>query len=99
MGVADRRQDGEFPLNRWGRLSSPPESAGGYLLIEKESADGWKVEPPEDAIRVWHRKPGPADDDNMNNWTVWLHRHQLLDWMTTYAVEEWLPEGTEPTWE
>jgi hypothetical protein len=89
----------EPPFHRWGRLADPPESRGAYLLIEEESTEGWKTPPPADAIRIWHRRPGAADDDDLNNWTVWLHRRELPAWMAAYVVEEWLPEGAEPSWE
>jgi hypothetical protein len=89
----------EVPFGRWGRVSSPPVSEGAYVFVEKESGEGWKVEPPDDAVRVWHRKPVTAEDDDTNNWTVWFHRHQLHEWMRTYVVTEWLPEGVEPSWQ
>jgi len=91
-------RDPEPPFHRWGRLAAPAESRGAYLLIEEESPEGWKVPHPADAIRIWHRRPGAADDDDLNNWTVWLHRPELPTWMADYIVEEWLLAGVEPSW-
>ena len=42
----------ETPFDRWGRILSPPEPAGSYLLIERESDEHQKVRPPEDAVRI-----------------------------------------------
>jgi hypothetical protein len=39
-----------------------------------------------------------GDDDDLNNWTVWLLRPELPAWMADYIVEKWLPEGVEPSW-
>jgi hypothetical protein len=88
----------EAPFDRWGRIVSPPASAGSYLRVERESAEGWKVAPPEDAVRIWVRKPGAPQDDDMANWTVWMHETELSEWLSAYKVAEWLPEGTEPDW-
>jgi hypothetical protein len=87
------------PLNRWGRIAEPEDSAGAFLLVDPEKPDGWKVPPPEDAIRIWRRRPGAADDDDLENWTVWLHESELEDWLADYRVSEWLPEGVEPPWD
>ena len=43
--------------------------------------------------------PGAPDDDDYRNWTVWLHRGDLSRWMADYIVEEWMPEGVEPSWD
>lgn len=91
--------DKPLPLNRWGRIRKPEEDAGSYLYVELESGDGWKKPPPDDAIRVWHRRPGAAADDDINNWTVWLHAQDLKQWASAYEFAEWLPEGSEPDWD
>ncbi len=88
----------EPPFHRWGRVAEPANSRGAYLLIAEERSDGWTKPPPEDAIRVWHRRIGAPVDDDSDNWTVWLHRRQLQTWMANYVIEEWLPEGIEPQW-
>jgi hypothetical protein len=107
--LADERIDGsglcddlevttsETPFDRWRRVLSPPESAGSYLLIERESAEQWKVPPPGDAVRIWVRRPGAASDD-ISNWTVWMHEAQLDDWLSVYEIAEWLPQGVQPDW-
>jgi hypothetical protein len=68
------------------------------LLIERESGEQWKVPPPGDAVRKWVRRPGAARDDDISNWTVWIHEAQLLDWLSVYQVVEWLPVGVQPDW-
>lgn len=88
----------EPPFDRWGRVESPPEMAGLFILVEVESGDRWKKPPPADAVRVWHRRPG-VNDDHDDNSTVWLHRHQLPSWLSSVTIKEWLPEGVEPDWE
>ena len=107
---ADERNDGsgpwddqevttsETPFDRWGRVLSPPESAGSYLLIECESGEQWKIPPPENAVRIWVRRPGAASDDDISNWTVWIEEAQLDDWLSAYEITEWLPEGVQPDW-
>jgi hypothetical protein len=85
------------PFDRWGRVLSPPESAGSYLLIERASGEPWKVPPPGDAVRIWVR-PGAANDDDISNWTVWVHEAQLDGWLSEYEIAEWLPEGVQPDW-
>ena len=90
-----------MPLNRWGRIAEPADSEGAFLLVEKEKPDGWKVAPPDDAYRIWRRRPGAADDDDLENWTLWLHKADVTGWLTAggYKITEWLPEGTEPSWD
>jgi hypothetical protein len=88
----------ETPFDRWGRVLSPPESAGRYLLIERESGERWKVPSPGDAVRIWVRRPGAANDDDSSNWTVWVHEARLDDWLSDYEIAEWLPEGGQPDW-
>jgi hypothetical protein len=51
------------------------------------------------AIRIWHRRPGAAPDDDLNNWTVWIHHRDLASWMDTCVIDEWTPEGVEPSWD
>jgi hypothetical protein len=87
----------EKSFDRWGRVLSPPESAGSYLLIQRESGEQSKVPPPVDAVRIWVRRPGTASDD-LSNWTVWMHEAQLDDWLSAYEITEWLPEGVQPDW-
>ncbi len=60
----------ETPYDRWGRVLSPPGAAGSYLLIARESGEHLKVPPPEDAVRIWVRRPGAASDDPISNLTV-----------------------------
>jgi hypothetical protein len=57
------------------------------------------VPPPADAIRVWQRRPGAEDDDDLN-WTTWLHEPDLEAWLRArgYEFAEWLPAGAEPDW-
>ena len=86
------------PFNRWGLIVEPDDSAGAYLLVEHESPDEWKVPPPEDAVRIWRRRPGAADDDDLENWTVWMHEPDLGEWLAAFTFSEWLPEGVEPSW-
>jgi hypothetical protein len=86
-------------MNRWGHILTPEESAGAYLLVEWEKPDGWKVPPPEGAVRIWRRRPGVADDDDLENWTVWLHEPDLPGWLADFTFSEWLPEGVEPSWD
>ena len=86
------------PMNRWGPIAAPEEAAGAYLLVMPETPDGWKVTPPDDAIRIWRRRPGAGDDDDTENWTVWLHEPDLADWLAEFSFFEWLPEGVEPSW-
>jgi hypothetical protein len=89
----------EPPVGRWGRLAAPDESRGAYLFLEVEDAHGrWKP-PPEGAIRLWHRRSDASPEDDLNNWTVWFPRSDLETWMAKYVVEEWLPEGVEPSWD
>ena len=88
----------DVPLSRWGLLSGPAESIGAYVMIEELTTAGWKIDPSADALRLWHRTPGAADDDTKNR-TVWFPRHQLPEWLSTYTVDEWLPEGSEPNWD
>jgi hypothetical protein len=88
----------ETPFDRWGRVVLPPESAGSYLLIERESGAQWKVPPPETAVRIWVRRPRAASDDDISNWTVWMHEAQLDEWLSAYKIAEWLPEGVQPDW-
>jgi hypothetical protein len=85
------------PIGQWGRVREPAWRAGAYVLVEVESPEGWKQPPPDDAIRVWQRRPGVADDHD-DNWTMWLHRHQLASHFADVVIEEWLPEGAEPDW-
>lgn len=85
------------PFGRWGRVASPRELEGVYRLVEVESADGWRKPPPPDAVRVWQRRPGVASDHD-DNWTVWLRRDQLDEWMSAVTFVEWLPDGVEPEW-
>lgn len=87
------------PLNRWGRLIAPNDEAGAFVLIEKEKPEGWKTRPPDDAYRIYHRRPGTRGDDDINNWTVWFHLDQVSDWWAGmgFRVDDWLPEGTDPT--
>jgi hypothetical protein len=87
------------PFNRWGRVIAPADVAGAYLRVEVESSDAWKKPPPADAIRIWQRRPGVPDDDDYN-WTTWIHRPDLGQWMTEsgYVIDEWLPEGVAPDW-
>jgi hypothetical protein len=40
-----------------------------------------------------------SPDDDLSNWTVWIHRAQLTSWMREYVVKEWLPDDTEPSWD
>jgi len=89
-------QNDPHPLfDRWGH----DRSSGVYVLFEVESSEGWKKSPPDDAIRVWQRKPGVPDDDD-HNWSTWLERPQVCSWMAEkgYDIDEWLPEGVEPDW-
>jgi len=88
----------DVPLGRCGRITTPAESAGAYLLIERESGEGWKKPPPPDALRLWHRTPGAEDDDDLKNWTVCFTSKEAPDWFGRYTVDEWLPEGVEPDW-
>lgn len=90
-----------WPLDRWGRLVAPEAEVGAFLRIEKESGEGWKVPPPDDAYRLWHARPGSVQDDDYSNWTVWLaSRDDVARWFTEshLVVAEWLPEGQEPDW-
>jgi hypothetical protein len=91
--------DDEPPLNRWGRVIAPADGAGAYLMIEIEASEDRMKPPSADAIRVWQRRPGVPDDDDYN-WTTWLHRPDLDDWMVEkgYVIDEWSPEGVEPDW-
>jgi hypothetical protein len=84
-----------------GRIAEPVGSEGAFLLVEKEKPDGWKVAPPDDAHRIWRRRPGAADDDDLENWTVWLHEADVAGWLTAggYKIAKWLPEGSEPSWD
>jgi hypothetical protein len=75
-----------------------PSTAGSYLLIERESDEQWKVRPPGDAMRIWVRRPVAASDDDISDWTVWMHEAQLDDWLSAYEITEWLPEGVQPDW-
>jgi hypothetical protein len=88
--------DEAIPFDRWGRVTT--QSAGSYVLVERETSDGWKVPPPADAVRIWMRQPGAADDDDYHNWTTWIREGQLADWISAYEVVEWLPLGVEPSW-
>jgi hypothetical protein len=88
----------ETPFDRWGRVLSPPESAGSYLLIERESGEHWKVPPPGDAVRIWVRRPGADSDDEISNWSVCIHEAQLHDWLSVYQIAERLPQGVQPDW-
>jgi len=83
------------PFGRWGRVTAP--ESGSYVLVEPESGDGWKTPPPADAMRIWMRRPGAAADDD-HNWTTWLHEATLSEWISAYAIDEWLPPGVEPDW-
>ena len=89
------------PVGCWGRISRPADSEGAFLLIEKEDAAGWKVPPPADAYRIWRRRPGVAQDDDEENWTLWLHRADVIAWLAAggYQIDTWLPPGTEPPWD
>jgi len=78
------------------RTTTAPES-GSYVLVEPESGDGWKTPPPADAVRTWMRRPGAAGDDD-HNWTTWLHKATPSEWISAYAIDEWLPPGVEPDW-
>ena len=89
--------DVEPPFNRWGRIEAPSEAAGVYRLVEVDTAEEWKNPPPSDAVRVWQRRPG-VEDDHDDNWTVWLQRPDLAEWMSAVTISEWLPEGQEPDW-
>ena len=66
-------------------------------MVERESAAGWKKPPPEDAVRVWVRRPGEPDDSD-SNWTTWLQEADLPQWIEPLAIEEWLQPGEEPNW-
>jgi hypothetical protein len=87
----------EVPFDRWGRIVSPAEY-GSYLLVERELGEDWKVTPPEDAVRIWVRKPGASADDDIANHTVWIHEARLDEWLSGYEIADWLPEGVEPDW-
>src|SRR6266487_3589388 len=41
--------------------------------------------------RIWVRRPGAPSDDDISNWTVWIHEAQLDDWLSAYEIAEWLP--------
>lgn len=88
----------DVPLDRWGRIIEPAESAGAYLLVERENGEGWKKPPPADALRLWHRTPGAEDDDDLKNWTVWFTSKEAADWFDRYTFDKWLAEGVEPDW-
>jgi hypothetical protein len=67
-------------------------------MIEPETRDAEYPAPPVGALRMWHRLPGTAPDDDDAKWSVWFHGDQLADWVGpagTYEVE-WLAEGVVP---
>jgi hypothetical protein len=87
---------GRVPFNRWGRLVGVPEHEHCFVFVERESPERWKVPPPEDAIRVWHRRPGP-DEYNDHNYSAWHHATDAVLWPTEWQID-WLSERTEPDW-
>ena len=90
---------GDLPMKRWGRVIRPADDAGSYVMIELETRDPRFPPPPLGALRLWHRRPGTAEDSDLN-WTVWFGPEHVGEWIGTsgsYEVE-WLPEGSEPDW-
>lgn len=85
-------------LNRWGRVLGSAGGRGSFLFVEPETREPGFSAPPAGALRVWHRRPGVADDDDAN-WTLWLVGDQIEDWLTPAGFDiEWLDEGVEPDW-
>lgn len=89
----------ELPLGRWGRVVAPEESAGVYVLVERETGEGWKKPPAADATSSVATTAG-VEDDYDENWTTWLPWPDVVARFDrasgTYRVVEWLPEGVEP---
>lgn len=86
-------------MSRWGRIIRPAEEAGQFLLVEPEEREPRYPPPPAGSVRVWHRCPG-VDDDDDDNWSVWLTSDLLPDWFGPegrYEVE-WLAQGIAPDW-
>lgn len=83
-------------MGRWGLIVAPEESHGSYVLIERETSEGWKKPPPADALRMWARRPGDADDDD-HNWTLWDTVEGMQKRLSACRIE-WLPPGEEPDW-
>ena len=86
-------------MKRWGRVIRPADDVGAYVFVEPETREPNYPPPPEGSLRMWHRRPGTAEDDD-NNWTVWFRAEQLDEWLGPdgYYGVEWLPEGVEPEW-
>jgi hypothetical protein len=87
--------DESIPFGRWGRVTAP--EPGSYLYVERETPAGWKKQPPKDAVRVSMRRPGEPDDSDYN-WSTCLHETDLPEWLSRFAIDEWLEPGAEPDW-
>jgi hypothetical protein len=98
-GAGTMRYLSETSLGRWGRVVRPVDDAGAYLALEEETRAAGYPPPPVGAIRLRHRRPGVAEDDDAN-WTVWFEASQLAEWLgpSGHYEVEWLPEGVEPDW-
>ena len=87
-----------IPMSTWGRLINVPDHSSCYVRVEPESAERWKVPPPEDALRAWHRRPGP-DAFNDHNYSAWFHAADVPAWLAGEVdggEVQWLPEDFAP---